>query len=138
MKLIFRFILCFRKVFNTSDWLRDTSEWSLDDDGNPIWPGPQDPGDAVNGQNQTECFFKGLTTSEYPYKHSWPWWHVFAARLAFVLCFQVIYIKATQITSFVFQFTELLTYTILFQMRFHQNFVARHIRYRWTDYGSNT
>ena len=76
-------------MFNTSDWERDKSIWPIDDDGNPQWPGPENPGEAVGGLNQTECYFKGITESEYPYKYRPEWWHVFAARMAFVLAFQV-------------------------------------------------
>ena len=75
-------------MFNTSDWSRDKSTWPLID-GTPTWPGPQEPGEAVNNQNQTECHFKGITTNEYPYERTAAWWHVFAARMAFVLVFQV-------------------------------------------------
>ena len=77
-------------VFNTSDWMRDTSTWPKID-GVPTWPGPRDPGEAVNGQNQTECYFRGLNEPFYPYEKRVEWWHVFAARMAFVLAFQVYY-----------------------------------------------
>ena len=63
--------------------------WPIDDDGNPEWPGPKEPGQAVDGLNQTECYFKGITENEYPYEYRPEWWHVFAARMAFVLAFQV-------------------------------------------------
>ena len=76
-------------VFNTSDWERDTSIWPIDDDGNPEWPGPREPGEAVNYLNQTQCYFKGMTKTEYPYDYSPLWWQVFAARMVFVLAFQV-------------------------------------------------
>jgi len=75
-------------VFNTSDWDRDKSIWPIGVDGNPVWPGPQDPGEAVNGLNQTQCYFKGITESEYPYENKLEWWHIFAARTSFVLAFQ--------------------------------------------------
>ena len=77
-------------MFNTSDWMRDPSTWQLDDNDNPKWPGPEDPGDAVGGQNQTQCYFKGLREDEYPYDYKPAWWHVFAAKMAFVLAFQVL------------------------------------------------
>ena len=74
-------------MFQTSDWLRDNTTWPLDDDGNPQWPGPEDPGEFGN---QTQCYFKGLRENEYPYtEHRPAWWHVFAAKMAFVLAFQV-------------------------------------------------
>ena len=80
------------KVFNTSDW-DDKSIWPINKDGIPEWPGPRNPGEAVNGQNQTECYFKGLTerdiSRDYPYYNKLEWWHVFAARMVFVLAFQV-------------------------------------------------
>ena len=78
-------------VFNTSDWERDQGTWPIID-GIPTWPGPQSPGEAVNNQNQTECYFKGITENEYPYEYRPEWWHVFAARMAFVLLFQVRYL----------------------------------------------
>ena len=72
--------------------MRDT--WPLDDYGNPKWPGPEDPGKAVDHQNQTVCYFRGIREDEYgspedPYAHKPAWWHVFAAKVIFVVAFQV-------------------------------------------------
>ena len=63
-------------VFNTEDWDKET-QW------------PDNPGEVVNNQNQTECWYRGLNEPQWPYERKDSWWHVFAARLAFVLAFQV-------------------------------------------------
>ena len=51
--------------------------------------GPKEPGDAVNDLNQTECWYKGTREPYHPYDLKVEWWHIFAARLAFVLAFEV-------------------------------------------------
>ena len=86
-------LLLFLLVFNTSDWNITTRDWPTVD-GQPTWPGPQNPGEAVNNEDQSECYFKGmydrnLEKVPYPYEKDMAWWHVFAARLAFVLAFEV-------------------------------------------------
>ena len=63
-------------VFNTSDWDPETQY-------------PKYPGEAVNNETQTQCFYRGLNEDQLPYERKDSWWHVFAARLAFVLAFQV-------------------------------------------------
>ena len=68
---------CF-SVFHTEDWNR-TTQW------------PDSPGNDVNGTDQEICWYRGLNEPEFPYERKDSWWHVFAARLAFVLAFQVRY-----------------------------------------------
>ena len=63
-------------VFNTSDWDIDT-QW------------PDFPGEAVGNETQASCMYRGLNEPQLPYERKDSWWHVFAARLAFVLAFQV-------------------------------------------------
>ena len=61
--------------FNTSDF---GSGW------------PIDPGNEVDGKNQTLCYYKGLNEGwEAEYTRRQGWWNVFAAKLGFVLAFQV-------------------------------------------------
>ena len=61
--------------FNTSDF---GSGW------------PIDPGNEVDGKNQTLCYYKGLNEDwETGYTRRQSWWNVFAAKLGFVLAFQV-------------------------------------------------
>ena len=70
-------LLCifFSLVFNTSSWTDEQY--------------PKYPGSSVNNTNQTECWYRGWNEPEYPYERKESWWHVFAAKLAFVLAFQV-------------------------------------------------
>ena len=68
-------MLSFFIVFYTESWSEDQY---------PIYPG-----NAVNNMNQTECWYRGWNEPKYPYDRKESWWHVFAARLAFVLAFQV-------------------------------------------------
>ena len=69
--------------FNTADFNY------TDADPNKTWLGPKDPGTEVDG-NQTTCFYKGLNEDwETGYTRKQSWWNVFAARLGFVLAFQV-------------------------------------------------
>ena len=63
---------CF-SVFHTEDWNIST-QW------------PDNPGSLGN---QSICWYRGLNEPQEPYERKDSWWHVFAARLAFVLAFQV-------------------------------------------------
>ena len=65
----------FLSVFNTSDWKPENI--------------PRHPGTEVDNENQTTCYYRGLNEPFEPYNRKSEWWHVFAARLAFVLAFQV-------------------------------------------------
>ena len=84
--------MCFSTytVFDTLDWDRNETKlaWPIHD-GKPKWPGPETPGDDVNNQNQTQCYFRGLTENTYPYDRRSYWWRVLAARLGFVVAFVV-------------------------------------------------
>merc|ERR1712141_851701 len=66
----------------------DTNDFGWTDD-NTTWLGPKEPGTEVGGLNQTECWYKGLNEEQSPYERKQIWWNVFAARLGFVLAFQV-------------------------------------------------
>ncbi|XP_049855202.1 anoctamin-4-like [Schistocerca gregaria] len=74
--------------FNTSDFQKDMIP---DDDGNPNTPPPE------------TCQYRGYrnnATSEGPYGLSAVYWHVFAARLAFVVVFEHIVFALTGIMAY--------------------------------------
>ena len=67
----------------------NTANFSYDTDANKTWLGPKDPGTEVDG-GQALCYYKGLNEDwETGYTRKQSWWNVFAARLGFVLAFQV-------------------------------------------------
>ena len=51
------------------------------------WLGPNST--EVGSIDQAECYYKGLNEGFSPYERKQSWWNVFAARLGFVLAFQV-------------------------------------------------
>ena len=51
------------------------------------WLGPNST--EVGSIDQPECYYKGLNEGFSPYERKQSWWNVFAARLGFVLAFQV-------------------------------------------------
>ena len=68
-------------VFYTKDVLNDT-------DANMTWLGQKEPVAEVY-ETQDMCYYKGMNEDQYPYERKQSWWNVFAARLEFVLAFQV-------------------------------------------------
>lgn len=70
-------------TFHTSDWGNKTDE---------DWPGPnvcKDNDTCWDGGFPDTCYFKGYRADEGPdYKIDETWYHIFAAKLAFVLVFE--------------------------------------------------
>ena len=95
-------------VFQTKDF-----GWTAD---NMTWLGPNST--EVGSIDQAECYYKGLNEGFSPYERKQSWWNVFAARLGFVLAFQV-RLKHSNLGVFVVGFFKSLIFTLkpLIEMR---------------------